>query len=83
MRVMRSVRWAVLSASAVAMALALPSVASAANNLGVHGSVNQVYVAGAQPGTSLRLIDRKDRVKGCEKVKRSGGKKKGKKKKKK
>ena len=35
-----------------------PAGASAANSLGIHGSVNQVYVTGAQPGTSLRLIDR-------------------------
>jgi uncharacterized protein len=44
--------------AALALAL-LPGAASAANGLAVHGSVNQVYVTGAQPGTSLRLIDRK------------------------
>jgi len=33
-----------------------PAGASAANSLNVHGSVNQVYVTGAQPGTSLRLV---------------------------
>jgi uncharacterized protein len=38
-----------------------PSFSSAANNLAVHGSVNQVYVTGAQPGTSLRLV-RKGKV---------------------
>ena len=42
--------------AAIAIALLLPSGASAANSLAVHGSVNQVYVTGAQPGTSLRLI---------------------------
>jgi predicted acyl esterase len=46
-------------AAIVAAAAVLPATASAANNLAVHGSVNQVYVTGAQPGTSLRLIDRK------------------------
>jgi predicted acyl esterase len=44
--------------AALAIAVMLPAGASAANGLGVHGSVNQVYVTGAQPGTSLRLIDR-------------------------
>ena len=43
---------------AVGTALALPSAASALNNLGIHGSVNQVYVTGAQPGTQLTLLDR-------------------------
>ena len=42
--------------AALAIALLLPSGASAANSLAVHGSVNQVYVTGAQPGTSLRLV---------------------------
>jgi predicted acyl esterase len=46
----------ILAALATAIALLLPSGASAANSLTVHGSVNQVYVTGAQPGTSLRLI---------------------------
>jgi predicted acyl esterase len=44
-----------------AITLLAPSGAAAANSLAVHGSVNQVYVTGAQPGTSLRLIDRQDR----------------------
>ena len=54
-------------AIAVAVPLALllaaisPSGASGANSLSVHGSVNQVYVTGAQPGTSLRLV-RKGKV---------------------
>ena len=38
-----------------------PAGAGAANGLAVHGSVNQVYVTGGQPGTSLRLV-RKGRV---------------------
>ena len=46
---------------AVAIAAVPPSAASAANSLSVHGSVNQAYVTGAQPGTSLRLI-RKGKV---------------------
>src|SRR4051812_39602954 len=49
-----------LTAAAAIVALA-PASASAINGLAVHGSVNQVYVTGAQPGTSLRLIDRKKR----------------------
>jgi predicted acyl esterase len=44
--------------AALAIAAIVPAGASAANGLAVHGSVNQVYVTGAQPGTSLRLIDR-------------------------
>jgi len=47
---------AVLASVAIA-----PAGASAANSLVVHGSVNQVYVTGAQPGTSLRLV-RKGKV---------------------
>jgi predicted acyl esterase len=55
-------------------ALALvPGAASAANSLGVHGSVNQVYVTGAQPGTSLRLIDRKKRKVSTKPVGSLGG----------
>ena len=46
---------------ALAIAAISPSGASAANSLSVHGSVNQVYVTGAQPGTSLRLV-RKGKV---------------------
>ena len=60
MRKERVRRWA--SAAAIAAVLALvvaPSVASAANSLAVHGSVNQVYVTGAQPGTKLTLVDRR------------------------
>jgi uncharacterized protein len=55
----RILKRAFLPSCAVALVIALtPGAASAANNLGVHGSVNQVYVTGAQAGTSLRLIDR-------------------------
>jgi len=57
---MKRVGGAVLSA-ALAIAAIAPAAASAANALAVHGSVNQVYVTGAEPGTSLRLIDRKGR----------------------
>jgi uncharacterized protein len=42
--------------AALALTLLVPSAASAANSLAVHGSVDQVYVTGAQPGTSLRLV---------------------------
>jgi uncharacterized protein len=55
----RAVGTALLAALAIAI---LPSAgASAVNNLAVHGSVNQVYVTGAQPSTSLRLV-RKGKV---------------------
>jgi uncharacterized protein len=54
--------WLGLSA-ALAIGAAMPAAAGAANDLAVHGSVNQVYVTGAQPGTHLQLIDRRrDRV---------------------
>ena len=46
---------------AVAIAVISPAGASGANSLAVHGSVNQAYVTGAQPGTSLRLV-RKGKV---------------------
>jgi hypothetical protein len=47
----------VSAGSAALLCCALsPAGASAANSLNVHGSVNQVYVTGAQPGTSLRLV---------------------------
>jgi uncharacterized protein len=53
----------IVPASAGVVALLVLAVsapaASAANALQVHGSVNQVYVTGAQPGTALRLIDRR------------------------
>src|SRR5215216_888606 len=49
-------------AVAVAAALCAPSAAAAANSLAVHGSVNQVYVTGAQPGTSLTLVRKKERI---------------------
>ena len=57
----RRIRWAAGTALVAALALValLPAGASAANALSVHGSVEQVYVTGAQPGTSLLLIDRK------------------------
>ena len=46
---------------ALAVAAAAPAAAAGANDLAAHGSVNQVYVTGAQPGTSLRLV-RKGKV---------------------
>jgi predicted acyl esterase len=45
--------------TAVALVVVHPPGAKAANALAVNGSVNQVYVTSAQPGTRLRLIDRK------------------------
>jgi len=57
----------------VIAAAMLPASASAANGLAVHGSVNQVYVTGAQPGTSLRLIDRKKRKVATKPVGSLGG----------
>jgi uncharacterized protein len=45
-----------------AAALCAPAEAGAANALAVHGSVNQVYVTGAQSGTSLTLLRKGDRV---------------------
>ncbi|HSD22995.1 MAG TPA: CocE/NonD family hydrolase [Solirubrobacterales bacterium] len=47
--------------AALAIVAIPPAGASAANSLAVHGSVNQVYVTGAQAGTSLRLV-RKGKV---------------------
>jgi uncharacterized protein len=54
----RILKRAIVPALPVALLIAAlsPAGASAANNLAVHGSVNQVYVTGAQPGTSLRLV---------------------------
>ncbi len=60
-------------AAALAFVALLPASASAANSLGVHGSVNQVYVTGAQPGTSLRLIDRRGRKVSSKPVGSLGG----------
>ena len=61
------------SAAALAIVCLVPTAASAANNLGIHGSVNQVYVTGAQPGTSLRLIDRKGKKVATKPVGSLGG----------
>ncbi|MGA8219094.1 MAG: CocE/NonD family hydrolase [Solirubrobacterales bacterium] len=57
----------------MAIAAIVPATAFAANSLGVHGSVNQVYVTGAQPGTKLRLIDRKKRKVSTKPVGSLGG----------
>src|SRR4051812_47401096 len=62
-----------VSAAALAVACLAPTAASAANNLGVHGSVNQVYVTGAKPGTSLRLLDRKGKKVSTKPVGSLGG----------
>ena len=48
-------KWTI-AAVTLAVAVTLPASASATVN--VHGSANQVYVTGAQPNTSLRLLDR-------------------------
>src|SRR4051794_4922987 len=61
------------SLAAVLAITLIPASASAANGLAVHGSVNQVYVTGAQPGTSLRLIDRKKRKVATKPVGSLGG----------
>ena len=57
---------------AAAIAAIPPSAASAANSLSVHGSVNQAYVTGAQPGTSVRLV-RKGKVVSTKPVGSLGG----------
>jgi uncharacterized protein len=48
-----------MAAVAAVALIAAPERASAANALAVHGSVEQVYVTGAQPGTKLTLLDRR------------------------
>ena len=58
---------------ALAILAIAPAGASAANGLNVHGSVNQVYVTGAQPGTSLRLVDRKGKKVSTKPVGSLGG----------
>ena len=57
----RKRRWLVPAALAAALTVGAlaPAGAAAVNGLNVHASANQVYVTGAQPGTSLRLLDRK------------------------
>jgi predicted acyl esterase len=69
------VSWTAVAAltAAAAIAALAPGTAAAANSLAVHGSVNQVYVTGAQPGTSLRLIDRKGRKVASKPVGSLGG----------
>ena len=69
----RNLMASVAIAASFAIAILVPASAAAANNLGVHGSVNQVYVTGAQPGTSLRLIDRKKRKVSTKPVGSLGG----------
>ncbi len=69
----RNLRRVLVALAALAMAAIAPASASAANALGVHGSVNQVYVTGAQPGTSLRLVDRKGKKVSTKPVGSLGG----------
>ena len=70
----RYLKWATGPALLAALAtIAIsPTDASAANGLVVRGSVNQVYVTGAQPGTSLRLV-RKGKVVSKKQVGTLGG----------
>src|SRR5436190_17038852 len=64
---------AVAAVLALAALLAMPPGASAASSLEAHGSVNQVYVTGAQPGTQLTLLDRQGKPVGTEPVGPLGG----------
>ena len=57
-------------AGAALVVLAVPATASAAATVG--GSVNQVYVTGADPGTKLRLLHKGKKV-GTEPVGKLGG----------
>jgi predicted acyl esterase len=57
----------------LAIAAMVPAGAFAASGLAVHGSVNQVYVTGGQPGTSLRLLDRKGKSVSTKPVGSLGG----------
>jgi uncharacterized protein len=52
----RGLRWTIAAAAALTLALLAPAAASAA--ISAHGSVKQVYVTGATPGTNLTLLDR-------------------------
>src|SRR5262245_52678645 len=56
----RHLRWKVGSALAATLAVGFltPAGASAGSSLSVHGSVNQVYLTGGQPGSFVRLLDR-------------------------
>jgi uncharacterized protein len=59
----KAIRNAALAGAVVAaVALSPPAAAGAINNLAVHGSVNQVYVTGAEPGTSLTLVRKRKRI---------------------
>ena len=50
-----------LECGAALIAIALLPAAAQADALSAHGSVDQVYVTGGQPGTSMRLLDRHGR----------------------
>ena len=54
----RNSRWTVGVAAAAMLATAAIVPASASAALSAHGSANQVYVTGANPGEKLRLLDR-------------------------
>ena len=54
----RHSRWTVGAAAAAMLATAAIVPASASAALSAHGSANQVYVTGANPGEKLRLLDR-------------------------
>ncbi len=54
----RHSRWTIGVAAAAMLATAAIVPASASAALSAHGSANQVYVTGANPGEKLRLIDR-------------------------
>src|SRR3954470_3927213 len=64
---------AVAAVLALAALLAMPAGASAAGSLEAHGSVNQVYVTGAQPGTQLTLLEHQGKAVGIEAVGSLGG----------
>ena len=54
----RHSRWTIGVAAAAMLATAAIVPASASAALSAHGSANQVYVTGANPGEKLRLLDR-------------------------
>jgi uncharacterized protein len=68
-----SCKAAVAATLVLAVILAVPAGASAVNSLAAHGSVNQVYVTGAQPGTQLTLLDRHGKPVGTAPVGSLGG----------
>jgi uncharacterized protein len=67
-----SLRRGLACAAALLVVILLPAAARA-DALTAHGSVNQVYVTGAQPGTSLRLLDRSGKRVSTKRVGSLGG----------